>query len=627
MFSFCRESSPIHSDTDCESPRAGLRGVLMLLSRLIARGRCVLPMGSHRQGNEGLTCHQPLMDFSFEATAGARGADLMANALVIHRVHLPKSQLSIRAAQYVRMSTDRQQYSIQNQAAVIAAYAHTHNMTIVRTYRDEGESGLLIKNRAGLIQLIEDVREGDADFGHVLVYDVSRWGRFQDVDESAHYEFVCKQAGIKVAYCAELFDNDGSMLSNIVKNIKRVMAAEYSRELSAKVYAGQCRFARLGYKLGGRPGYGLLRELVDEKQQSRGVLKKGERKYITTDHVRVRPGASKEVTIVRWIFERFLQVKSETVIAWELNRNSKPTSTGVRWTRGAVGRVLRNENYIGNQTFNRRSYKLRQTHTYNPPELWITSEGCIEPIIERDTFLRVKKLIEERRVDLTEEEMLVRLRRTLLKEGRLSPAIIDRTPGLPCVATCQTHFGSLRNLYRLIGYAPKRNYEFLDSRPFWMAERAKLVTQLAAAIRKAGGSTVSGGWTDCLRVNGAVSISIRAARWTPGKKQSHSPHWSIEREAHLPAGWIAAIRLSEHNKSVLDYVLLPTDGRVKRTIRFSERARAHREIARYETSEALVRAITRRIARRGRAFPATPTAPSTPSRSSRPKTRSARAPH
>jgi DNA invertase Pin-like site-specific DNA recombinase len=37
----------------------------------------------------------------------------------------------------------------------------------------------------------------------VLVYDVSRWGRFQDIDESAHYEFVCKQAGIKVAYCAE----------------------------------------------------------------------------------------------------------------------------------------------------------------------------------------------------------------------------------------------------------------------------------------------------------------------------------------------------------------------------------------------------------------------------------------
>lgn len=189
----------------------------------------------------------------------------MSNALIVHKAHLPKSLPSVRAAQYVRMSTDRQQYSIHNQAAVIAAYAHAHNLTLVRTYKDEGESGLLLKNRTGLLQLLDDVESNQADFGHLLVYYVSRWGRFQDVDESAHYEFVCRRAGIKVAYCAEQFENDGSMLASIVKNIKRVMAAEYSRELSAKVYAGQCRFARLGYKPCGCAGYALVRELVDEK--------------------------------------------------------------------------------------------------------------------------------------------------------------------------------------------------------------------------------------------------------------------------------------------------------------------------------------------------------------------------
>ncbi|MFK4385163.1 recombinase family protein [Bradyrhizobium sp. USDA 223] len=189
----------------------------------------------------------------------------MGNELVVRKSSLPASQRIHRAAQYVRMSTERQQYSIQNQAAAIAAYAHSNKLTIVRTYRDEGESGLLIKNRAGLIQLLEDVQAGETDFAHILVYDVSRWGRFQDADESAHYEFICKRAGVRVAYCAEQFDNDGSMLASIVKNIKRVMAAEYSRELSSKVYAGQCRFARLGYKPCGKVGYGLVRELVDEK--------------------------------------------------------------------------------------------------------------------------------------------------------------------------------------------------------------------------------------------------------------------------------------------------------------------------------------------------------------------------
>src|ERR1700736_2100506 len=206
----------------------------------------------------------------------------MGNALVVQRTRLPQSQTALRAAQYVRMSTDYQRYSIENQAAVIAAYAQLHRLVIVRTYRDEGESGLKLKNRAGLIRLLDDVRSGAADFDHILVYDVSRWGRFQDTDESAHYEFVCKQAGIKVAYCAEQFDNDGTMISSIIKNIKRVMAAEYSRELSAKVHAGACRFASLGFQLGGPVAYALQRVLVNEKQQPKGILEKGDRKYLQT---------------------------------------------------------------------------------------------------------------------------------------------------------------------------------------------------------------------------------------------------------------------------------------------------------------------------------------------------------
>lgn len=548
----------------------------------------------------------------------------MVKALVIHKAHLPKAQLGTRAAQYVRMSTERQQYSMENQATVIAAFAHARNLTIVRTYRDEGESGLLLKNRAGLTQLLEDVQGGQADFGHILVYDVSRWGRFQNVDESAHYEYVCTRAGIKVAYCAEQFDNDGSMLSSIVKNIKRVMAAEYSRELSTKVHAGQCRITRLGFKAGGNPGYALLRELVDERQQSRGPLSKGERKYLTTDHVRVRPGAPEHVAVVKWIFDRFLEVKTETVIAWELNKQKIRTSTGASWDRAAVTRILKDQSYIGNLTFNRRSRKLRQANVYNPREQWITAEGAIEPIVSREVFQMVNRIIEERRVNLSEPEMLLRLRRTLQKEGRLNPRVIDRTVGLPCVATCRTHFGSLRNLYRLLGYAPKRNYEFLDSRPLWSALKEKLMVQTAAAIENAGGRTSPGGWTHCLRVNGSVTISFRAARWTGGKKETHAPHWTVQREAVLPTGWIAAIRLGEHNKAVLDYVLLPTDGKVRDTIRFSERSLVRRGIVRFSTASALVKAITRRVIG-GSSSPASPTRSSRRPRAVRPKARSGHA--
>lgn len=43
--------------------------------------------------------------------------------------------------------------------------------------------------------------------------DISRWGHFQHADESAYYEFMCKEAGIHVLYCAEQFENDGSFVS------------------------------------------------------------------------------------------------------------------------------------------------------------------------------------------------------------------------------------------------------------------------------------------------------------------------------------------------------------------------------------------------------------------------------
>ena len=100
---------------------------------------------------------------------------------------LETDQTHYRAAQYVRMSTEHQQYSTNNQSDRILEYAKRRNIEIVRTYADEGKSGLSIGGRASLQRLIADAESGQADFSLVLVYDVSRWGRFQDADESAYY--------------------------------------------------------------------------------------------------------------------------------------------------------------------------------------------------------------------------------------------------------------------------------------------------------------------------------------------------------------------------------------------------------------------------------------------------------
>jgi DNA invertase Pin-like site-specific DNA recombinase len=125
----------------------------------------------------------------------------------------------IRAAHYVRMSTEHQQYSPENQLDVIRQYAASHAMEIVNEYSDHGRSGLNIAGREGLSKLMSDVESKRTDFSALLVYDISRWGRFQDVDESAYYEYVLKRAGIHVHYCAEQFENDGSMSSSILTSV------------------------------------------------------------------------------------------------------------------------------------------------------------------------------------------------------------------------------------------------------------------------------------------------------------------------------------------------------------------------------------------------------------------------
>jgi DNA invertase Pin-like site-specific DNA recombinase len=91
------------------------------------------------------------------------------------------------------MSTEHQQYSTENQADVIRRYAQDRDMDIVRSYADDGKSGLNVAGRDALRQLIKDVEAGTANFEAILVYDVSRWGRFQDADESAYYEYLCKR--------------------------------------------------------------------------------------------------------------------------------------------------------------------------------------------------------------------------------------------------------------------------------------------------------------------------------------------------------------------------------------------------------------------------------------------------
>lgn len=182
-----------------------------------------------------------------------------------------------KAAQYVRMSTDVQQHSIDTQVAAMAAYARAHQIEIVQTYLDAGRSGLTLAGRPQLQKLLSDVQAADRGFNLVLVYDVSRWGRFQEVDEAAKYEQLCRDAGVPVIYCAEPFEGTSGITTAVMKAVRRAMAAEHSRDLSEKVKAAMDLASSQGHWTGGPPPFGYQRWAVSPDGKER-LLGRRERK-------------------------------------------------------------------------------------------------------------------------------------------------------------------------------------------------------------------------------------------------------------------------------------------------------------------------------------------------------------
>ncbi len=467
-----------------------------------------------------------------------------------------ESRPLMRAAQYVRMSTEHQQYSTENQGDKIREYAARRGIEIVRTYADEGKSGLRIDGREALQRLIKDVESGNVDFQIILVYDVSRWGRFQDADESAYYEYICRRAGIQVAYCAEQFENDGSPVSTIVKGVKRAMAGEYSRELSAKVFAGQCRLIELGFRQGGPAGFGLRRVLIDQSGQMKTELARGEHKSLQTDRVVLMPGPADEVEIVNQIFRWFINDGLvESQIAGRLNGMRVKTDLGRDWTRATVHQVLTNEKYVGANVYNRISFKLKKLRVHNPPDMWIRRDGAFEPIVAPDVFYTAQGIIRARSRRYTDEELLERLRGLYKNRGYLSGMVIDESEGMPSSSVYAYRFGSLVRAYQLVGFTPDRDYRFLEINRALRRMHPQVVTETERRIADLGGEVQRDPATELLQVNREFSTSIVLARCKP--LDNGHRRWKVRFDTSLQPDVTLAVRLDADNQSALDYYLLP----------------------------------------------------------------------
>lgn len=358
-------------------------------------------------------------------------------------------------AQYLRMSKEHQRYSIRNQARAISAYAAEHGFAIVKTYTDPGESGLTLRERPGLQTLLADVIKPTRNFERVLVLDVSRWGRFQNLDQSGHYEFICFEAGAPVIYCAELFENDGTPVMTLLKQIKRLQAAEYSRELSGKVLHAQLLQAKIGHKVGGPRRFGFERMLVDERDRPIQVLKRGETKALNNQRVIYVRGSDQEAKVIRDIFAWYTRDRmSMRQIVKRLTELGIPAGDRSMWSESLVRRILSDELALGIYVFNRTTQRLKTKRQKNPPEALVKTK-VTEPIVSRVQFESAARRLRIRRHNVPPEENLAAVARLLRSKGYLTGKLIDQCAYTQSTTVLRRQFGCIHRVYELIGYKPE----------------------------------------------------------------------------------------------------------------------------------------------------------------------------
>jgi DNA invertase Pin-like site-specific DNA recombinase len=446
------------------------------------------------------------------------------------------------------MSTDMQEHSIANQRAAIQRYADERGMVIVRRYSDEGRSGLDLEGRAGLRQLLVDVT-AFPPYSAILVLDVSRWGRFQNADQAAFYEYMCVMHGVRVVYVAEPFESDRSPLSAVLKSLKRHLAAEYSRELSTKVKAGQARLAKLGFHMGATAGYGYRRMLIDASGNPKGVLVSGEYKAIITDRVVLVPGPQHEVNLVQDVFRLAAKGVSTYRIAKQLNEAGRLTARGRPWREQRIRTMIENPKYAGFGVYGRTTKAIGASP--GRTQAWVEAEGAHQPLVSVGLFRKANQIRKGRGKHRSNEKALAEVRALLKREGRLTLRLIDTAPGMLSAQAYVRRFGSLRELYKRLGYTPCRDFTYADVRHRIRPWRESIIRFVAERLIDRGSDVDRRGWV--LRVDDAWTVAFDTLK---SVRASDCRWWKVT-EVHHAADITVFARMAVDGSAPLDFLIIP----------------------------------------------------------------------
>ncbi len=299
--------------------------------------------------------------------------------------------MDYHAALYIRLSKEDERegpsQSVQNQESLLREFVRQHRLSVYDTYVDDGWSGTNF-DRPGFRRLIDDIEAGQVNM--VITKDLSRLGR--DYIMTGHYmERYFPEHRVRYISLLDGIDTGVDSTANDITPFRAIMNDMYAKDISKKIKSVKRDKQRKGQFIGGKPVYGYKMHPTEKNK-------------IVIDE--------QAAPIVRRIFALALSGVSCRNIAVLLNQEGVPTPatyanlpvarpgpyTGL-WSSERISDMLKNETYIGNMVQGRSvkiSYKSKKCLKQDPAN-WVVVEGTHEPLVDKETFRKVRMLVDSRK--------------------------------------------------------------------------------------------------------------------------------------------------------------------------------------------------------------------------------------
>lgn len=283
---------------------------------------------------------------------------------------------SIASVGYIRMSTDKQETSPEQQRQEIQAYAAKHGYNILRWYADLGISGDRTEKRLQFQQMITDAEDGR--FKAILCWDQDRFGRFDSL-ESGYWIHPLRKRGVQLVTCTDGPVDWSTFAGRMLYGMKQEGKHQFLVDLSNNVSR-------------------RMRQLAEQGKWVCGALPVG---YQLDKEGKIQLGPDEDVQMIRLLFERYAAGSTTRQLTKMLSEKGYKSSKGKPWSVAGVTALLKKPMYAGHFTYGRHQFSKYQPRTnqgkYRDKEEWITIPNNHPAIIPQELFDRVQQQLKERK--------------------------------------------------------------------------------------------------------------------------------------------------------------------------------------------------------------------------------------